>query len=255
MTNSILGDETAPSAESGPTWPTMAPRTPSGSPYSYSQPPATLAELQALQLPELLARVPRWGGQGSSVLRHTVLTMRLAVELADRAGQPHQELRRYAAAHDLHEGVVLDIPRPLKALLPDYQALEARWEAAVHRALGLDWPRPPGVATLLERAHAEATVLEMWLIDHPDTDRMNALMGWTDELMPKVQVAHALQVLEAHTIGRLCAEVAQALGLEISDTYCRVCCCTEAEACQDGCEWVDEDPPHPDGPICSACVE
>lgn len=38
---------------------------------------------------------------------------------------------------------------------------------------------------------------------------------------------------------------------------CRVCGCTENRACvtvAGPCSWVAEDPPHPAGPLCSACV-
>lgn len=252
MTNSILG-ESAPLL-AGDTWPTLAPRTVAGKRYSYAHPPRTLPELERLGLPELLAHVPRWGGLGPSVLRHTILFVRLAELLAGEHEERRRLAARYAGAHDLAEGVLLDLPRPLKALLPDYQALERAWSRGIFEALGLAWDPPAGLGPLLELAHEQATALEMWMIDHPDAGAVFDRLGWPGPPPPE-HVALALTVLEGHSDDRLIAELRMRVGLAPLIPCCRVCCCIDAEACEDGCDWIDEPTPHPDGPICSACWE
>ena len=41
-------------------------------------------------------------------------------------------------AHDMHEAYVLDIPSPMKLVLPEYCLLEARVQAVVCKAFGVD---------------------------------------------------------------------------------------------------------------------
>ena len=231
MTNSILGERAPVLAGDG--WPTLPPRTPTGECYSYAHPPRTLAELERLGLPELIAHVPRWGGLGPSVLRHTILFVRLAELLAGEHEERRRLAARYAGAHDLAEGVLLDLPRPLKALLPDYQALERAWSRGIHEVLGLPWDPPAALGPLLNLAHEEATALEMWMIDHLDTGPVFDRLGWTVPPPPD-HAALALTVLEGHSDERLIAELRMRLGLAPLIACCRVCCCIDAEACTTG---------------------
>jgi 5'-deoxynucleotidase YfbR-like HD superfamily hydrolase len=47
--------------------------------------------------------------------------------------------------HDAHEAFMLDVPKPLKNILPDYQALEAKVEPVVLGRFGLQLPLHPSV--------------------------------------------------------------------------------------------------------------
>lgn len=66
-----------------------------------------------------------------------------------------------AVWHDSPEGIIKDIPRPEKILLPDYKALEARIEPVVLGRLGVTYPLDPLIkkydmaAQLCEKAQIE----------------------------------------------------------------------------------------------------
>lgn len=75
-------------------------------------------------------------GAHNSVAQHSVIVARY---VEDR--QPTSALR--ALLHDATEAYIGDVSRPLKQLLPEYQAIEARVAAVIDAKFGFDGPEPP----------------------------------------------------------------------------------------------------------------
>jgi hypothetical protein len=93
------------------------------------------------QLARSLAHENRFGGQTPrpySVLEHSLLVEYIYTStVRDLGEQPLDRVRLALLMHDAHEGLVKDMPSPLKKLLPDYRDLESRVELAVHEHFGI----------------------------------------------------------------------------------------------------------------------
>lgn len=103
-----------------------------------------------------LSKLCRFGGhclQFYSVAEHCVLTTRLLAENL----QNRKDLLAWALLHDASEAFVVDIPRPVKRQLPEYQRLEEAIQRAIAERFNLPWPIPDEV----HQADNDMLVMEM----------------------------------------------------------------------------------------------
>lgn len=113
-----------------------------------------------------------------SVAQHSVLVARLVPP----------ELKLTALLHDASEAYLVDIPRPLKALLPDYAYLEARTMSAIAKYYGLTFPFPEAIkradnmlllAEKQQLLHTTARDEELWTIPGTEAADVNI-----DKMLP-----------------------------------------------------------------------
>ncbi|MEL6365699.1 MAG: HD family hydrolase [Pseudomonadota bacterium] len=102
-----------------------------------------------------LARVARWNGQTTGALafnvaQHSVIVADVCGEL--KPGWP-AKWRLAALLHDAPEYVIGDMISPFKAALgPEYKAIEARLQIAVHLRFGLPAELPTDVEKTIKKA-------------------------------------------------------------------------------------------------------
>jgi len=167
--------------------------------------PATFA------LPDIftaLSRVVRFGGHGRfpyTVGQHVLTCLRIAALW----GEPFNVLRA-VLMHDAAEAYLGDVPTPIKAILPDYRALEARMEAAIFDRFDVGLPlyaarvkRVDLAALSVEKAALHPTA-GPWGCDVDVSDLPRDMLAYHD---PKTggpyhprAVAHALAAW-AHDLG------------------------------------------------------
>lgn len=95
-------------------------------------------QIHILDIATALSRECRYAGHAShfySVAQHSVLCSRIVPA----------ELALEALLHDAAEAYLKDIPSPLKAMLPDYKAMELRFEQAIRLHFGLPEQHSPAV--------------------------------------------------------------------------------------------------------------
>ena len=95
-----------------------------------------------------LGMICRFGGHCRvrySVAEHSINVLRCVLWLArDESPRVRYELARAALMHDAAEAYVGDLPSPFKKVLPEYKALERRFEAKVREAFDL-WDGDPRI--------------------------------------------------------------------------------------------------------------
>ncbi|MDN7652410.1 hypothetical protein QZM62_03100 [Burkholderia multivorans] len=92
-----------------------------------------LSQISILDIAHSLSNICRFGGHSRvfySVAQHSVL-----VSMSVR-----MDLQFDALMHDAAEALVGDVPKPLKLLLPDYQAIEKKVESALFSHFGITYP-------------------------------------------------------------------------------------------------------------------
>lgn len=123
-------------------------------------------EIELTTVAHALSNLCRFGGhiyEFYSVAQHCVLCSMVAPK----------EFKLEALLHDASEAYLVDIPRPIKRMLPDYQAMEQNVERVIASKFGLPFPMSPIIKEIDTRMLiTEAAALlnpengEWWLADH-----------------------------------------------------------------------------------------
>lgn len=132
-------------------------------------------------------RAPRFCGQTRqfyTIAQHCCLVLKLVSPIARQlGGDKGLQLRRCALMHDAAEAFIHDITRPLKIQLPDYRAIEARFETRLAEAFGWDWT--PFRRDTVKAADLQALAIEQrdlvgnvdaWpVLDRVDRERLRCI--------------------------------------------------------------------------------
>lgn len=146
--------------------------TVSGRRFSFANPTPDMVDLG--DIAHALSLTARYGGHTPdfySVAQHSVHVAAHLGKSADAAAQfsgvsgDWQTLMLLALLHDAAEAYTGDVISPLKNLLPDFQVIEARVEAAICEHFRLPTPQQwPDAYRLVKRADQETFAGEDWTL-------------------------------------------------------------------------------------------
>lgn len=142
-------------------------QTHSGRAFDYDHPDPLSVRIQ--DIAHALANLNRFSGHALapySVAQHSVLVSRHLPPSLALAG----------LLHDCHEAFVIDLPKPLKAMVPDYVAIEDRIQSFVLTTLGMD-------PSVVRSAPIKEVDLRMLSTEARDLMTKSARM-WSDPLEP-----------------------------------------------------------------------
>lgn len=88
-----------------------------------------------------LAHQPRWAG-------HTPIFYSVAAHSLACAHMAPPQHKLAALLHDASEAYLCDMPSPIKALMPQYSAIENRLMAIIAQKFGFAWPISPEVKAI-----------------------------------------------------------------------------------------------------------
>lgn len=101
-----------------------------------------VAAIDPVDIAHALSQICRFNGHTRypySVAQHSVLVSRAVRDaLVLETDEERRAASLAALLHDAHEAYVMDVPTPIKRLLPGYAAIEAGMLSAVARRFGLD---------------------------------------------------------------------------------------------------------------------
>lgn len=94
-----------------------------------------------------------------TIAQHSLLVLRLVEPVAAQISRESgMAMCRCALLHDAAEAFIHDVTRPLKALLPDYRAIEQLFEDRLNTHLGVVWNKPR--REIIKRADLQALAIE-----------------------------------------------------------------------------------------------
>jgi hypothetical protein len=138
-------------------------------------------DINPLDIAHALSMLCRYGGHISrfmSVAEHCVLM--------SEAVAPENALA--ALLHDAAEAYLVDVPRPLKNILPEYRAIEAKVEGVIAERFGLTLPFSPEVKEadnrilLTERDALMPRTTRPWFQDGRFSPLPVQIEGWSPDV-------------------------------------------------------------------------
>ena len=139
--------------------------TASGVPVDFENPWST--EIRLSDIEYAAANICRYNGSRRVILLDNFA---LATLLARLYCPGNLHIIGLVGLHDWHETVVGDVVSGLKKLLPDYRAIEGRWEVYFRSLFGYSKDNPdlaPPDREAVRKADVRALVLECWATNHP----------------------------------------------------------------------------------------